>query len=291
VFEIYKNEGVAGFKALHDLIGPENSQIRKESGVTVASAPAVAGILAALPSCAIDPHHSPSSSLGLSEVQLKQLPPSYQSRYSATRFSPVDWTNDERPDSGVSRSLIDKDTTATYRVSITATARPNSSRTPSKTKICTVVNKDGRASYYKVACLMFAALFVVWVPSTINRLQQLFDKGNPIFGLNLASALVLPTQGLWNCMIYVLTSWTQLKQSFRESRLFKWFVPNVQPPDSRRGSERSTIAKTSRRDLELGLDGDNDDLIGLTDILRIGPPASVAGCEEKSARSYRTDRS
>lgn len=68
-------------------------------------------------------------------------------------------------------------------------------------------------SYFKVAFLMFAALFIVWVPSTVNRVQQFFDKGHSIFGLNLASALVLPLQGFWNAMIYVSTTWPECKRA------------------------------------------------------------------------------
>ncbi|KAF2691619.1 hypothetical protein K458DRAFT_286597 [Lentithecium fluviatile CBS 122367] len=71
--------------------------------------------------------------------------------------------------------------------------------------------------YFKVAFLMFAALFIVWVPSTVNRLQQFIDKGHPIFGLNLASALVLPLQGFWNAMIYTSTTWPECKRAFAET--------------------------------------------------------------------------
>ncbi|KAF2000274.1 hypothetical protein P154DRAFT_205233 [Amniculicola lignicola CBS 123094] len=70
--------------------------------------------------------------------------------------------------------------------------------------------------YFKVAFLMFAALFIVWVPSTINRLQQFVNRGHPIFALNLASALVLPLQGFWNAMVYTSTTWPECKRAFTE---------------------------------------------------------------------------
>ncbi|KAF2022185.1 family A G protein-coupled receptor-like protein [Aaosphaeria arxii CBS 175.79] len=72
-------------------------------------------------------------------------------------------------------------------------------------------------SYLKVSFLMFAALFIVWVPSTVNRLQQFIHKDNPIFGLNLASALVLPLQGFWNAVIYMSTTWPECKRAYRET--------------------------------------------------------------------------
>lgn len=89
--------------------------------------------------------------------------------------------------------------------------RPNRRRTAAM---------EGNAAawgYFKVAFLMFAALFVVWVPSTINRLQQFVDRGNPIFGLNLASALVLPLQGFWNAMIYISTTWPECKRALADT--------------------------------------------------------------------------
>ncbi|KAJ4357327.1 uncharacterized protein N0V89_001902 [Didymosphaeria variabile] len=72
-------------------------------------------------------------------------------------------------------------------------------------------------SYFKVAFLMFAALFIVWVPSTVNRLQQFIDKEHSIFGLNLASALVLPLQGFWNSMIYISTTWPECKRALADT--------------------------------------------------------------------------
>jgi len=71
-------------------------------------------------------------------------------------------------------------------------------------------------SYFKVAFLMFAALVIVWVPSTVNRVQQFLAKGNPIFGLNLASAMVLPLQGFWNAMVYISTTWPECKRALQE---------------------------------------------------------------------------
>ncbi|KAF9735215.1 hypothetical protein PMIN06_008975 [Paraphaeosphaeria minitans] len=71
--------------------------------------------------------------------------------------------------------------------------------------------------YFKVAFLMFAALFIVWVPSTVNRLQQFIDKEHSLFGLNLASALVLPLQGFWNSMIYISTTWPECKRALADT--------------------------------------------------------------------------
>ncbi|KIW13976.1 hypothetical protein PV08_06757 [Exophiala spinifera] len=61
-------------------------------------------------------------------------------------------------------------------------------------------------SYCKTAMLFFIALIVVWVPSTINRVYTLAKPNDPQFGLEFASGLVLPLQGFWNTLIYIVTS-------------------------------------------------------------------------------------
>ena len=68
-------------------------------------------------------------------------------------------------------------------------------------------------AYFKVALLLFLALVVVWVPSSINRLYQIVHPEQPSYGLNLASALVLPTQGFWNATVYATTSWRECKRA------------------------------------------------------------------------------
>ncbi|KAF2756345.1 family A G protein-coupled receptor-like protein [Pseudovirgaria hyperparasitica] len=68
--------------------------------------------------------------------------------------------------------------------------------------------------YAKVSMLMFLALFVVWVPSTINRVYSLVRPQEPSFALSLLAGLVLPLQGFWNAVIYIITSWGQCKDAF-----------------------------------------------------------------------------
>lgn len=69
-------------------------------------------------------------------------------------------------------------------------------------------------SYFKVAFLLFIALVVVWVPSGINRLHQIFFPNRPVYGLNLASAIVLPMQGFWNALIYAQATWSECNGEF-----------------------------------------------------------------------------
>ncbi|KIW62355.1 hypothetical protein PV04_10536 [Phialophora macrospora] len=61
-------------------------------------------------------------------------------------------------------------------------------------------------SYCKTAMLFFLALLCTWVPSTINRVYTLVRPNDSVFGLDFASGLVLPLQGFWNTVIYIVTS-------------------------------------------------------------------------------------
>ncbi|KZM19612.1 transmembrane signaling receptor [Ascochyta rabiei] len=75
--------------------------------------------------------------------------------------------------------------------------------------------------YFLVAVLLFAALLVVWVPSSINRLYQMAHAQQPSFGLNLVAALVLPLQGLGNAVVYASTTWVECKRAY--ASLGAWF--------------------------------------------------------------------
>lgn len=62
--------------------------------------------------------------------------------------------------------------------------------------------------YARVAFLFFSALLISWVPSSVNRLYALANPDRYNFGLNYTESLVLPLQGFWNALVYVVTSQT-----------------------------------------------------------------------------------
>ncbi|KAH8700760.1 hypothetical protein BGW36DRAFT_292700 [Talaromyces proteolyticus] len=68
------------------------------------------------------------------------------------------------------------------------------------------INNAAAWAYCKYAALYFVALIVTWVPSTINRVWTLARPESMSFGLELASAIVLPLQGFWNSIIYIAIS-------------------------------------------------------------------------------------
>lgn len=61
-------------------------------------------------------------------------------------------------------------------------------------------------SYAKCSILFFTAMLVTWIPSSANRVYSVVHASSSI-PLEYASAFVLPLQGFWNAVIYVVTSW------------------------------------------------------------------------------------
>lgn len=59
-------------------------------------------------------------------------------------------------------------------------------------------------SYAKCAMLFFIAMLITWIPSTVNRVYSLVQNGEVSLELQYAAAFVLPLQGFWNAMIYIL---------------------------------------------------------------------------------------
>lgn len=71
-------------------------------------------------------------------------------------------------------------------------------------------------SYAKCAILFFTALLITWIPSSANRVYSLVHPGEISFPLEIMSALVLPLQGFWNALIYIVTSWSGCKILFSD---------------------------------------------------------------------------
>ncbi|KAL6705891.1 hypothetical protein ACN47E_006351 [Coniothyrium glycines] len=126
-------------------------------------------------------------------------------------------------------------------------------------------NTEGNAAalaYLKVAFLMFLALFVVWVPSTVNRLYQFIHKDQQNFGLNVISAVVLPLQGAWNAIIYIFTTRSECSRAYG---LIMGRITGTTPLSRHKEDDYSKDSMTSSRGGRT-LDGD----IELEDILKQG---------------------
>jgi hypothetical protein len=72
-------------------------------------------------------------------------------------------------------------------------------------------------SYTKCAILFFTAMLVTWIPSSANRVFSVVHTNEVSMPLEYMSAFVLPLQGFWNALIYIVTSWKACKMLFRDT--------------------------------------------------------------------------
>ncbi|KAM0638901.1 hypothetical protein ACHAQF_007233 [Verticillium nonalfalfae] len=72
-----------------------------------------------------------------------------------------------------------------------------------------------KLAYLRTSFIFAISILVTWTPSSINRVNDLVNPGQVSFGLNVATAIVLPLQGVWNAVIYFMTSWTTVKEEYR----------------------------------------------------------------------------
>ncbi len=111
----------------------------------------------------------------------------------------------------------------------------------------TVVDPVKRA-YLRTSILFCISVLVTWIPSSINRIHSLVTNDSP-FGYNVATACVLPLQGVWNGLIFFITSWKVFKECVKDLRtprkcamkLSMWRSRAAPPPNDRR--TRDTAAE------------------------------------------------
>lgn len=91
-------------------------------------------------------------------------------------------------------------------------SRDQSYRRPAMTARRTTHEVNNAAwAYTKCAILFFTALLITWIPSSANRVYSLVHNESSLPPLELMSAFVLPLQGWWNAVVYVVTSWGACK--------------------------------------------------------------------------------
>ncbi|KAK0671045.1 putative G-protein coupled receptor [Cercophora samala] len=79
-----------------------------------------------------------------------------------------------------------------------------------------LVNLDPiKLAYLRTSFVFAISVLVTWTPSSINRVYALVYPQTTSYSLNLASAVVLPLQGLWNAVIFAATSWAVLAEEFK----------------------------------------------------------------------------
>jgi hypothetical protein len=71
-------------------------------------------------------------------------------------------------------------------------------------------------SYAKIAILFSTAMLVTWIPSSANRVYSVIHRGEQSIPLEYLSAFVLPLQGFWNAVIYIVFSRAACKVLFED---------------------------------------------------------------------------
>ncbi|KAH8888787.1 family A G protein-coupled receptor-like protein [Thozetella sp. PMI_491] len=96
-----------------------------------------------------------------------------------------------------------------------APSRPATQANPLRRRAAYEAN-NAAWSYTKCAILFFTAMLVTWIPSSANRVYSVIHAKDTSLPLEYMSAFVLPLQGFWNAVIYIVTSWKACKTLFSE---------------------------------------------------------------------------
>ncbi|KAK4184163.1 putative G-protein coupled receptor [Podospora australis] len=79
-----------------------------------------------------------------------------------------------------------------------------------------------KLAYLRTSFVFAVSVLVTWTPSSVNRVYSLMYPERTSYGLNLASAVVLPLQGLWNAVIFTATTWTILREEYFKLKRRWW---------------------------------------------------------------------
>lgn len=135
--------------------------------------------------------------------------------------------------------------------------RPPTHQTASKTRVRRIISRFAvedpvKRAYLRTAVLFAISVVVTWIPSSINRIRGLIYPDSP-YPYNVATAAVLPLQGLWNGIIFFVTSWKNLRISIRDMMTPGKGVVEL----TDRPSRTIKVTYDIWRDTEQAGDGDN----------------------------------
>ncbi|EQK98929.1 hypothetical protein G6O67_000585 [Ophiocordyceps sinensis] len=74
-----------------------------------------------------------------------------------------------------------------------------------------VIDDPVKRAYLRTSLLFALSVLVTWIPSSLNRIHGWLDGSSP-YEYHVATAAVLPLQGLWNFLIFFITSWRVVKR-------------------------------------------------------------------------------
>ncbi|RCI10603.1 hypothetical protein L249_4388 [Ophiocordyceps polyrhachis-furcata BCC 54312] len=102
-----------------------------------------------------------------------------------------------------------------------------------------VVDDPIKRAYLRTSLLFALSVLVTWIPSSLNRIHGWLAGESP-FEFHVATAAVLPLQGVWNCFIFFVTSWKTVKRCIRG-------VPSEPSHSARGGESMGTVDRTCAR--------------------------------------------
>ncbi|KAI0911829.1 hypothetical protein F4823DRAFT_560584 [Ustulina deusta] len=104
-----------------------------------------------------------------------------------------------------------------------------------------------KLAYLRTSFVFAVSVLITWTPSSINRVHDIVNPNEFSYPLNLASAIVLPLQGLWNAVIFFSTSWPALRREVR-ARLDQFRgIPKGQNTADAVRIERERVIELERR--------------------------------------------
>lgn len=78
-----------------------------------------------------------------------------------------------------------------------------------------VVHDKIKRAYLRTSFLFALSVLVTWIPSSMNRIRS-WTNGESPFEYHVATAAVLPLQGLWNAIIFFITSSVGLRHGWQD---------------------------------------------------------------------------
>ena len=78
-----------------------------------------------------------------------------------------------------------------------------------------VVADPVKSAYLRTSFLFALSVLVTWIPSSMNRIHSWLTGESP-YEYHVATAAVLPLQGLWNAVIFFVTSFVALRKGWVE---------------------------------------------------------------------------
>ncbi|OAA76737.1 Glucose receptor Git3 [Akanthomyces lecanii RCEF 1005] len=79
-----------------------------------------------------------------------------------------------------------------------------------------VVADPVKRAYLRTSFLFAISVLVTWIPSSLNRIHSWVAGSSP-YEYHVATAAVLPLQGLWNSVIFFVTSWNVFQRHRRNT--------------------------------------------------------------------------